>query len=449
MSNNNNSRSVRVTYLDRTKGKRNQKVKVDAEGNSDSTNEDDSQASATSASMKNIPSRPKTPKSTKGAATPAKSRKKVEDAKVAAASSQCQVDETDPQADHSKPTQTPGRRAPSVASRRSKRLSNVGNKPASGQQSVRGRRSEDEDEDEDEEGSAADSIAESMVLSSAKIRRDVKDRQQYFSNQSDCATFGPHRALCSRCKTFVNLSKQQTFAVAPWEKHRAKCDQELASDAQLPPNAEEGVNLPASQVFVDRAVRRSAGERRTFLEADNLAEIVEEHRVKCRNCQKWIALRKKQTYDVHNWKLHRDKCGKDFTPSEPTGVVQRRDDTVSVPQELHKEIRGADSPANGEKNSVPFPGSNPAAEPVSLPQSPASAPVPQILDGQAGGEASRAVKRPRDVEVDQNPNEPLEEERPTNRPRKESTALDWLMLPFRSFVRGFRESLTFDDSDRP
>lgn len=167
-----------------------------------------------------------------------------------------------------------------------------------------------------------------MVLSSGKIRRDIKDRQQYFSNQSDCAAFGPHRALCSRCKTFVNLSKQQMFAVAPWEKHRAKCDQELArfdcpfffpgdvlifpSDAQLPPNAEEAVNLPASQIFGERPARRSAGERRAFLEADSLAEAVEENRVKCRNCQKWVALRKKQPYDLHSWKVHRDKCGKDL-----------------------------------------------------------------------------------------------------------------------------------------
>jgi hypothetical protein len=84
------------------------------------------------------------------------------------------------------------------------------------------------------------------------------------------------------------------------------------SDAQLPPNAQEVVNLPASQIFGDKPARRSAGERRAFLEADTLAEAVEENRVKCRNCQKWIALRKKQAYDLHSWNLHRDKCSEDL-----------------------------------------------------------------------------------------------------------------------------------------
>lgn len=84
--------------------------------------------------------------------------------------------------------------------------------------------------DEEEDASIADSFADSLVAASVggKIIRTAKDRREYFKNQTDCHTFGPHRALCSRCKQLVNLNRKQTYAVLPWEKHRAKCDQELA-----------------------------------------------------------------------------------------------------------------------------------------------------------------------------------------------------------------------------
>ncbi|KAJ2934778.1 hypothetical protein H1R20_g2304, partial [Candolleomyces eurysporus] len=165
-------------------------------------------------------------------------------------------------------------------------------------------------EDEDEESaSIADSLADSVVgAAGGRISRTAKDRQEYFKNQSDCHAFGPHRAICSRCKKIVNLTRKQTYAVGPWERHRAKCDQELASDLPLPHNAEEIVNASAQEIFPEQPVRRNATERRAFLLDDNFVEIAEEDRVKCANCQKWVALKKGHPYDLAKWKQHRDKC---------------------------------------------------------------------------------------------------------------------------------------------
>jgi len=84
----------------------------------------------------------------------------------------------------------------------------------------------DDDDDQDDEESEAESEAESVI--EGKIKRSIQDRKEYYKNQSDCHAFGPHRAVCSRCKQVVNLSRREKFAVAPWEKHRSKCDQELA-----------------------------------------------------------------------------------------------------------------------------------------------------------------------------------------------------------------------------
>ena len=71
------------------------------------------------------------------------------------------------------------------------------------------------------------SVADSAV--SHKIRRNESERIEYYKNQPECGKAEPHSALCSKCNKSVNLGRKQTYAVRPWEIHRARCDQKSAS----------------------------------------------------------------------------------------------------------------------------------------------------------------------------------------------------------------------------
>jgi len=336
---------------------------------------------------------------------------------------------------------------------------------------------------EDDGGSQGASDAESAQGGAgSRLHRSAKERQAYFANQPDCAAHGPHRALCSRCCRFVNLLRAQPYAVAPWERHRAKCDQEQASDAPLPPNAEEQVNLSAAQIFGEAParVRRTAAERQAQLLADPLAGTVEEERVWCNKCQKWIALKKGQAYDTAKWTSHRERCDKDGAQRQSAAVKppSKPVATASVEDEGH-DSDGGESVEEVPKPpmDVERPDSAPLPTAASRADSPAAAPVAggSTVDAKSGrgaaaadakGERSEAaanakserVARPlkRAREPEEDAPRAKEDERPSNRPRPASdeahdpldpsTALGWFLLPFHSFARGFKESLSRDDS---
>lgn len=326
-------------------------------------------------------------------------------------------------------------------------------------------------EDEEEDASVADSFADSVVSAAGggKISRTVKDRQEYYKNQSDCHAFGPHRAVCSRCKQVVNLTRKQTYAVGPWERHRAKCDQELASDSPLPPNASELVNAPVDVIFGEQPVRRNAAERRAYLLADKHIVNVEEERVKCAKCEKWVALKKGQPYDLTKWKQHSEKCTPD-SPSERVHSAERKLAIVNDPLvksfdtatiecaqcgtrvagslgqdydigawEEHKaQCRlPAQAEPSANVNAVPFPSSS-----SEKPPSVASTDVTLVA---ADTSRQNLSKRARE--------DGAEDEHPSNRPRTEGYeppvkdapgVMGWFMLPFQSFARGFKESLRND-----
>ncbi|KAJ2918683.1 hypothetical protein MD484_g1764, partial [Candolleomyces efflorescens] len=366
-------------------------------------------------------------------------------------------------------------------------------KPASKAKSV-AQSAEDEDE---EGGSVADSLADSVMgAAGGRISRTAKDRQEYFKNQSDCHAFGPHRAICSRCKKIVNLTRKQTYAVGPWERHRAKCDQELArygsiidlhfsppsidwpaisyvSDSPLPHNAEEIVNATAQEVFPEQPVRRNASERRAFLEADKFVEIAEEDRVKCANCQKFVALKKGQPYDLAKWKQHRDKCA---TQSDRVLAAERKLTIVNDPLvktfdstsvecatcgakvvsssgkeydlgawEEHKALCRSKIETSSGANSIPFPTESSSAKPPSTASTEVTVVAPEPVLGNQTSADQHSKKRPRD----DNAGNPDEDERPSNRARTETQdspgVMGWIMLPFKSFARGFRESLKNSD----
>ncbi len=69
------------------------------------------------------------------------------------------------------------------------------------------------------------------VQGSGRIRRTEPERFLYFKNQPECGELEPHRVLCTRCDSFVNLGQRHKYNVRPWELHRAKCDAQVRNSS--------------------------------------------------------------------------------------------------------------------------------------------------------------------------------------------------------------------------
>jgi len=317
------------------------------------------------------------------------------------------------------------------------------------------------------------SVADSSI--SVKVRRNEAERVEYFQNQPECGKMEPHHVQCLRCGMSVNLGRRQTYAVRPWEIHRARCDQKPPQTIEASPMTEKVVAEGASPVTPSVAApsvsggytakRQTEAERKAYLESDKQAEIVEEGRVRCRKCQTWIILSDKQTYSTGKWVKHKSGCS-DILPSHRVAAAKRKLLVVNDPQaksfnarNIHCTFCSANvtlqgegdynltnwdehkaqctEARNGNVNSVAFP---------QLSQSPSSASTENTLiapESVPSG-SSQNLKRNRE-ELESTVEDA---ERPAVRSRTESYAppeeaspLGLLLLPFKSFARGFRESL--------
>jgi len=326
-------------------------------------------------------------------------------------------------------------------------------------------------DDEDDNVSVADS-----TISIGRVRRNEAERIQYFENQPECGKMEPHQVQCLRCDKYVKLGRKQTYTVRPWEIHRASCDQRPSKKLTDPKEALRAVSsaqVPMSQSTPAR--RPSEKERKEFLESDNQIETVETHRVSCHKCQTWVDLGHTSLYATGNWVKHKVRCSAAL-PSSRVAAAKRRlllvndsqagtFDSRNVGCALcgvnivlegegdfnltqwceHKSscIKSVPVTKNDATNSTPFPGFSPPHPPLSS----ASTENTLVVDAGLPGER-HSLKRPRE-ETDSIPQEDMPR---IVRPRSQSylpptteppnSILGWFMLPFHTFVRGFKESLT-------
>ncbi|KAK2463551.1 hypothetical protein APHAL10511_004302 [Amanita phalloides] len=310
----------------------------------------------------------------------------------------------------------------------------------------------------------ADSISGS-IQSSGSIRRTEAERILYFKNQPECGELEPHRP----------------YNVRIWEVHRAKCDAR-AGDSPHNPLRQETMDTEstAASSLADSSHRRTEADRKALLEADTCAEVVQPCQVKCRTCQKWIQLSKRCCYELSHWKKHKERCSR---PSHRVAAAERTlrlvndvqaksfdmtyvqcslcdrkivleggDDYNLINWHEHKAncskelkstgVESADSAdtlidmPNTLIDFVPFPSEDvPAEDDTPTPQFPSH----KIL---------KRARSPSNVHMTS------EDDRPANRPRRESivdfpSALDWIFLPLKAFVCGFRESLGDDVQTNP
>jgi hypothetical protein len=328
------------------------------------------------------------------------------------------------------------------------------------------------------------SIADSSV-STNRVRRNEAERIQYFENQQECGKMEPHQVHCLRCSKPVNLGRKQTYAVRPWEIHRARCDQRPAYAPLTTPRANEPsppTSVPHSPTSVrpagkpTPARRPSEQERKEFLESDKQIETVEKHRVLCRKCQDWVDLSQANAYATGSWMKHKVRCS-DVVPSNRVASAKRRLLLVNDPQARSFDARNiqcahcsASVKLEGEGDynltqwdehklacnnrsslvsksdhvsSVPFPSQSSRPPPSSASTGTEDTIVVEAGPSRPANGLKRAREDPDAV--------PEEDGHKTIRPRTEAyippkldppnSLLGWFMMPFQSFVRGFKESL--------
>ncbi|KAF9530473.1 hypothetical protein CPB83DRAFT_182809 [Crepidotus variabilis] len=337
-------------------------------------------------------------------------------------------------------------------------------------------------EDDDDESA---SVAES-TLSTGRVRRNESERILYFENQPECGKLDPHQVQCLRCNKSISLGRKQTYTVRPWELHRARCDQRPAyappatpdiNEASTPARVPQSPSIALSVSTKPTPARRpSEQERKEFLESDKQIETVEKHRVLCWKCQSWVDLSQAHGYVTSNWMRHKVRCS-DAVPSTRVAAAKRRLNLVNDPQatsidthhvvcaycsatvklegdgdfnptkwEEHKSKCTKSAPNSQNENTSTVLSSSQTTRP---PPSSASTEDTVVVDV-GTSQSSRpnpSLKRPRD----KSEQVPEEDEHKDIRPRTESyippkmdppdSLLGWFMLPFHSFVRGFKESL--------
>ncbi|KAF8906249.1 hypothetical protein CPB84DRAFT_429337 [Gymnopilus junonius] len=192
------------------------------------------------------------------------------------------------------------------------------------------------------------SVADSFI-STTRIRRNEGERIEYFKNQPECGKLEPHSAECIKCRKIVNLGRKQTYAVRPWEIHRARCDLKPAQVVpdtfdSFKPSSDTGKvqqsspEVPA-RIIPTPARRPTEAERKGFLEDDTQIQDLEEHRARCRKCQNWIALSETHAYATGNWVKHKNKCS-DAVPSNRVAAAKRKLLLVNDKQVKSFAIRG-------------------------------------------------------------------------------------------------------------
>lgn len=208
------------------------------------------------------------------------------------------------------------------------------------------------------------------------------------------------------------------------------------------------------------------------MEAEKQIEVVEKHRVCCRKCQKWIDLSPVHAYVTSNWVKHKIRCS-EAVPSDRVAAAKRKLRVVNDTQVKSFSPRsiecgfcgitvqlvgeGEFNLANWDEHkshctrSVPIFKSD-SVNSITFPTNSRSPTSPVSTDGStivehAVARPSKGLKRSRE-EPDTIPQEDV---RPATRPRKAgylpldmeppTTVMGWFLLPFHSFVRGFKESL--------
>ncbi|KAF9266905.1 hypothetical protein L218DRAFT_755876 [Marasmius fiardii PR-910] len=320
------------------------------------------------------------------------------------------------------------------------------------------------------------SVAES-ILSTTKVRRTEAERIEYFKNQPEASDVGPYKVTCLRCKKTISLGKRQTYTVKLWETHRTRCDAKVPSgmfnEKSVHVSKKNDSKSETGATSTTARVKTTEAERKAILERE--AADLKPDEALCKRCKKWIRLGNGNTYSLGNWTSHQVRCG-GVVPSSRVATAERKLRIVNDPRARafgprHVEcaacgksiVLGGDADytlTSWEKHKTGCSDPSSPDTPVkstsveissefsSVPRSPPSVESSTTVvspDGAGSSSPKRGAKRCLEEETDD------VAEPPSNKPRTEAyvppeqeppSALGWFLLPFRSFLRGFKESLS-------
>jgi hypothetical protein len=155
--------------------------------------------------------------------------------------------------------------------------------------------------------------------------------------------------------------------------------------------------------------------------------------VLCKHCDATIALDGEGDYNVTKWDEHKTNCPRSvYSTSVDVGFVLLNSTCDSL-------IQSEQAAAHTDSTPVTTSDASPSRSEKSEDRPPLSAASTEATAVDTVGSSSTSKKRPRESDEDESEN------RPHTRARTDvshpSGALDWLLLPFRSFVSGFRKGM--------
>ncbi|KAF8651599.1 hypothetical protein AX16_004689 [Volvariella volvacea WC 439] len=224
---------------------------------------------------------------------------------------------------------------------------------------------------------------------------------------------------------------KESAAMKPPSSVRATTPEE--SDAE----DDASIASISSSVISTSKIRRTEAQRIQYFENDPDAGEIEPYRIFCKRCGQHVNLGRKQTYTIRPWEKHRTRCDQQprKTPLDPNADV-------------------ANPNGSGPDQSLNSPARD-TAPPPSTVSTDSSTLVPT---DSSPARTSRKRQRADSTSIPP-PNQDQQQDsdvRPQNRPRTETYAepeeeppstLGWFLLPFRTFMRGFRDSLSRDEEE--
>ncbi|KAI9454438.1 hypothetical protein F5148DRAFT_1288634 [Russula earlei] len=325
----------------------------------------------------------------------------------------------------------------------------------------------------------------SVTESSRSHRKTEEERLQFFNSRPECREVEPHRAFCIGCDQWVPLNPVRSYAMRPWLVHRRECRRnslttnqvitKAPNEEEAAPDGSEGDHDVASVVqSASEITGRFKGEtdRQAYLEGDPRSEEVRPYEVLCKTCKKWVQLGNKTRYSLGHWKEHQKRCSGSI-PSSRVATAERKlklvndasaksftatsvqcahcDTTVMLhgdgdynltKWEEHSEECLCSPQHERRTDGMPAKASDasPSRSERSENQPPLS--VASTEATAVDGTALSGGTKKRGREPDEDDSETRHRARARRDLEYPSGTLDWLLLPFRSFVSGFKRGLT-------
>jgi len=337
----------------------------------------------------------------------------------------------------------------------------------------------------------------SVTESSKGHRKTEEERLQFFNSQPDCREVEPHRAFCTGCDQWVPLNPARAYVMRPWIVHRRECRRNSLTIKQaiVKTPHKEGAALDGSKGDDDvtSAVQSTSeklgrfkgeAERQAYLEGDPRAEEVRPYEVLCKTCKKWVQLGNRTRYSLGHWKDHQKRCSGSI-PSSRIATAERKlklvndasaksfsatsvqckycDATIALDDEADYNLTkweehkaNCPSSPHNEQAAMNTDGTLAGASDASPSRSeksenrpPVSVASTEATAVDAAAQPGTGKKRLREPDEDDSETRPRTRGRMDLAPPPPTGMLDWLLLPFRSFVSGFKKGMGQSSSPPP